>query len=231
MDGTLVLLHGWKRDSTYWDSIKKALSSEINVITWDMPGFGKERLVDDSWSIPDYAFWVDNKIQKELRNQKIILLGHSFGGRVASYLASQRPEYLSALILYASPSLYRPTKQVKGKIFLYKRLKRFLPKSLLAGFKSDDQRNVENTSLSKIFRRTVSFDQTRNLPNISVPTYIIQGDRDNAVRVEIADEMEKLIPNSKKIIVPNATHFLHLENPILFNGIVKKIILEIDKDD
>lgn len=231
MEATIVLLHGWKRDRTYWSNLEEELSSKYEVIAWDLPGFGKEPLVDDNWSIPEYASWVNEKIKKELPNKKIILLGHSFGGRVASYLASLQPNYLLSLILYASPSLYRPTSEIKRKIRIYKLLKKILPQSLLQSFKSDDQKNVENTSLAKIFRKTIPFDQTEELKKINVPTYIIQGDKDVSVRIEIANEMHELITNSKEMIVPNATHLLHLENPVLFNGIIKKIISEIDEND
>lgn len=231
MEATIVLLHGWKRDRTYWSSLEKELSSKCEVVSWDFPGFGQEPLIGDNWSIPEYASWVNEKISKELPNRKIILLGHSFGGRVASYLASLQPNYLLSLILYASPSLYRPTTQIKRKIRIYKLLKKILPQSLLQSFKSDDQKDVENTSLAKIFRKTIPFDQTEELKKINVPTYIIQGDKDASVRTEIANEMHQLIPSSKVMIVPNATHFLHLENPILFNGIIKNIISEIDEND
>jgi pimeloyl-ACP methyl ester carboxylesterase len=231
MEKVFVLLHGWQRDRADWINFEKELSSKYEVISWDLPGFGKEPLIDDNWSIPEYANWVNEKINKKLSNKKIVLLGHSFGGRVASYLASSQPSYLSALILYATPSLYRPTTQIKRKIGVYKILKRILPQSFLQSFKSDDQKNVENTSLAKIFRKTIPFDQTEELKKINVPTYIIQGDKDASVRIEIANEMHELIANSKEVIVPNATHFLHLENPILFNGIIKKIISEIYEND
>jgi pimeloyl-ACP methyl ester carboxylesterase len=193
-----------------------------------MPGFGNEPLISEEWNIPDYAEWVDNKIKKELPNSNIILLGHSFGGRVASYLASKTPRYLKGLILYASPCLYRPTPKIKRKIATYKLLKKILPQSLLNIFKSDDQKNVENTALAKIFSKTIPFDQTTELKKINVPTYILYGEKDASVRRAIIDEMEVLIPGASKIIVPNGSHMLHSENPILFNGIIKKIILEIE---
>ena len=231
MDKVFILLHGWQREKSDWNNLEKELSSKYKVISWDLPGFGTEPLIDEDWSIPEYAIWLNEKISKELPNKEFILLGHSFGGRVASYLASSLPSYLFALILYATPSLYRPTAQIKRRIWLYKILKKILPQSFLQSFKSDDQKNVENTSLAKIFRKTIPFDQTEELKKINVPTYIIQGDKDASVRIEIANEMHDLITNSKEIVVPNATHFLHLENPILFNGIIKNIISEIDEND
>ena len=120
MDKVLLLLHGWQRNKKDWSNLEKELSQKYEVISWDLPGFGKEPLVDDNWSTPEYASWVNEKIKKELPNKKIILLGHSFGGRVASYLASCQPNYLLSLILYASPSLYRPTAEIKRKIRIYK---------------------------------------------------------------------------------------------------------------
>lgn len=229
-DLVLLCLHGWNRNKEEWTYLETKLSGQIQTLAWDLPGFGKEPLISDSCNIPDYANWVDNKIKKELPGKKIILLGYSFGGRIASYLASRQPKYLNTLILYASPSLYRPTAKIKRKIALYKLLKHIIPPSLLKNFKSDDQRNVEHTSLEKIFRTIVTFDQTNDLKDIKVPTYIINGEKDQSVRVEIAEEMNSIIPKSEIIRVPNATHYLHDENPVLFTGIIKKIILEAEKN-
>lgn len=230
MQKTLILLHGWKRDKNDLIQLKEYLSKDCKIISFDMPGFGQEPLTDSDWGIPEYANWVDEKIKKEFSRENIILLGYSFGGRVASYLASKRPKYLSALILYSSPSLYRPTLNIRMRIFMYKILKCILPEYIKSKFRSDDQKDSENTELSKIFRNTVNFDQTDLLKNINVPTYILTGDSDKSVRKEIADEMKELIPNSKKIIIPNASHFFHVENPTLFNATVKNIISEINQN-
>lgn len=230
MQKTLILLHGWKRDKNDLIQLKEYLSGCCKVVSFDMPGFGEEPLVDSNWGIPEYADWVNEKIKKEFGKEEVILLGYSFGGRIASYLASKRPKYLSALILYSSPSIYRPTNDIKFRINIYKVLKNILPKFLKSKFKSDDQLDAEGTALDKIFAKTVNFDQTEVLKNINVPTYIIIGEKDESVRKEIAVEMKELIPVSNLTIIPNATHAFHIENPTLFNAIIKNIISEINKN-
>jgi pimeloyl-ACP methyl ester carboxylesterase len=48
-----------------------------NIVLFDLPGFGNEKLVSNSWGIPEYSKWVLDKI-KNIQGDKIII-GHSFG--------------------------------------------------------------------------------------------------------------------------------------------------------
>lgn len=99
----IVILHGWGHDKTMWGSIVKKLGR--NAIALDLPGFGAEPLHDKNWGVPDYANWVNRKISKY---KNVMLIGHSFGGRIAAEIASKNPENLKGLILTGAPCLYRP---------------------------------------------------------------------------------------------------------------------------
>jgi len=217
---TLVILHGWGHDKAYWqDFIGKF--QDTDVIAIDLPGFGEEPLVNSDWGIPEYALWVKNKIA-EMKLDTVILLGHSFGGRIASFIASENPEWLKGLILYGSPSIYRPSDRTKLKIKVYKILKRL-------GLKNQKPKNTElqkadNDGLGKVFRNVVPFDQTELLIKINVPTLLIWGANDEAVPVTIAKELNILIPNSKLVILDGLGHNAHLENLNLFYGTVKNFI-------
>jgi pimeloyl-ACP methyl ester carboxylesterase len=52
----------------------------------DLPGFGSEKLINDTWGVPEYADWVISQISDR---EDVILLGHSFGGRIT--VASKHP--------------------------------------------------------------------------------------------------------------------------------------------
>lgn len=183
------------------------------VAVFDLPGFGEEPLIDAGWGVPEYALWVEKKIEDlNLKEKSVIVLGHSFGGRIAGYLASKNPVWLKGLILYGSPSLYRPDKKIKFKIRVAKLLKKL-------GFsrRSDGK-------MYPIFKNVVMFDQTKYLPNIKIPTLLVWGENDTEVPLRIAKEVNALIPGSRLVTIENAGHNAHLDNPNLFYGTIKKFI-------
>jgi len=206
----LVILHGWKHDKSKWKDFVGQFAAD-KVLVFDLPGFGDEKLIDAGWGIPEYSAWAKKKIE-DLKEDNIVLLGHSFGGRIAGYIASERPEWLKGLILYGSPSLYRPKTIVGLKIRVAKLLKKL-------GF---SRKGMDE--MYPIFKRAVTFDQTKTLPKIAVSTLLLWGEHDTDVPVSIAKEIQTLIPDSKLITMQDAGHNAHFDNPNLFYGIVKKFI-------
>lgn len=217
----LVILHGWNQSSSHWDMIIQMLEKDFSVITFDLPGFRNEPLEDKNWTIPDYANWVTSKLEN-IQGDKIIL-GHSFGGRIASYIASNRPKWLTGLILNGAPCIYRPSLMIKTKILLAKVLKMLNLKKIFVA-KNNELVNADNNGLGKVFRNAVSFDQTKILSQISVPTLLIWGEYDSIVPLRIAKEIQTLIPNSKLSVIDQVGHHAQQENPYLFYGITKNFL-------
>ncbi|HEY4501337.1 MAG TPA: alpha/beta hydrolase [Candidatus Paceibacterota bacterium] len=217
----IVVLHGWGHDRTFWSAFAEKFSDR-QVFILDLPGFGNKKNVDASWGIPEYSAWVRSRIEeKGLEN--VSLIGHSFGGRIAAYVASQRPPWLARLILYGAPVLYRPRSFIRFRIRLAKLLKPFVSAGLkrLANAELAD---ADDEGLGTVYRRVVAFDQTELLPLINVPTLLLWGEHDTAVPVRIAREAQTLIGDSKVIIAPGVGHNVHLENPTLFYGLISRFI-------
>lgn len=229
----LLILHGWNHSSEVWQNAYQQLdTSKVTIHIPDLPGFGQEPLVSPDWSIPDYAEWVEKKVDKILKTEnckQLTILGHSFGGRIAAYLASQNPPWLQHLILYAAPVLYRPTLQTKTKIALYKIGKRltfgtkFL-REFIAHAHHQELQHADQHHLGQIYRSVINFDQTSTLPKIQIPTDIIIGSHDTEVRQLIAQQTHELINNSTLHILENQSHNIHLDNPILFYGLIRKLL-------
>ncbi len=219
MDTKIVILHGWNQSKKDWVNIVSMFDGMAEVL--EMPGFGDEKLVDENWGIEQYCSWVYDKLKNT--TDKKIIIGHSFGGRVASLLTSKHPEIVEKLILYGAPCIYRPSIKVKIKIFLNK-IKNILgiKRSLLTT--NIELKEAFDKNMGNIFKKAVVFDQTEILKKIKVKTLLIWGQRDNAVPLNIAYEMKSLIPNSELIIIDKVGHNAHLENPYLFYGTIKKFI-------
>ncbi len=231
----LIILPGWEQCTLHWQGVVDKLQSDFEVEVIDMPGFGKEQLISQDWEVSDYADWVKCKIESNIlyevkKDQKLILLGHSFGGRVGHYLAcTYQPNWLKGLILYAAPVLYRPSLLVKIQNILTKVIDNIIPTKIIPQswkhlFYSDDLKNSLITGKEKIFRKVVGFDQTELLKYNKYPTVLLWGSEDRSVSVAIAKEIQQKTTNSTLVILPHEGHNIHLSNPNLFYGTLKQIL-------
>lgn len=207
-----------------WDDFVSKMTAVMPTIALDLPGFGDEPLVDGSWQIPDYAQWVATEIAKRGLDE-VILLGHSFGGRVAAQLASQRPSWLRQLILYGAPCLYRPTIRVRWQNKTARLLGRLpIPSSIRSFVRNEEDRAAQSSGLGQVFRSAVRFDQTIALPRIAVPTLLLWGQNDTEAPLFLAREMAEIIPSATLEVIKGAGHSAHLEEPVLFFGLVRNYV-------
>ena len=79
---TVVLLHGWGDSMTGLDDLRLKLAKSFQVISLDLPGFGKSQTPSTSWGLDDYAKFVDDFLTKLELNADTII-GHSNGGAIA----------------------------------------------------------------------------------------------------------------------------------------------------
>lgn len=209
--GTIVLLHGWGQNIEMMDMLGKPFASDYRIIIIDFPGFGKTPEPNKSWSVEDYtsclfAFLKDKKVDNP------ILIGHSFGGRVAICYAGQYN--VKNVVLLASPfrpSLSKPSNKTKFYKFA-KKVKLLKP---LANYLKKKWGSADYNAASEINRGTlvkvVNEDLTKYAKNIKCPTIIIFGDHDEAVPYTEGKELEKLIKDSAFILYENCTHYAYLE--------------------
>ena len=97
----IVLLHGFLENSSMWDRISGVLSSKYRVICIDLLGHGKTGCLGYVHSMEQMAEVVE-KVLKELKIRKSIMIGHSMGGYVALAFAEQHPDALKGLCLLNS---------------------------------------------------------------------------------------------------------------------------------
>jgi len=215
----IVILHGWGQNKEVWNELGNKLRMDIVAI--DLPGFGQEKIIDNNWGVPEYAKWVENQIKDYKR---VILIGHSFGGRITTEIAGKKPDYLKAIVLSGSPSIYRPTLITRLKIFISKFGKFIIPYKLRMYLLPKDLRKAVDRDLEKTFKKVVMYDQTKQLDNITIPTLLIWGNNDKIVPIKIAQEIKMLVKNSDLKIIDKAGHNSFLDNPNLFYSYVKKFV-------
>jgi pimeloyl-ACP methyl ester carboxylesterase len=220
----IIILHGWGQNAILWQNIKtKFDNSDCNIIVEDLPGFGSRANQAIDFDIPKYAQWFEKHFSNILENQKIILIGHSLGGRIGIELAQNNPQWLEKIILIGTPGIYEPSTKIK---FIKKLgfLKKLTLLSLISTNLNPEYESAKLNNLKETYQNIVNCDQKNILHLIQKPTLLIWGNEDKTVPISIAEQMNKLIPASKLKIMPNSGHSPQLDNPDLIFGIIKNFL-------
>ena len=208
---TLVLLHGWGQNIEMMEPLGKHFLDRYNVLIIDLPGFGNSNEPPAVWGVYEYTLFVRELIQ-DLKIEDIILIGHSFGGRIALVYASLYP--VKKLVCLASPYCKELTKlPLKNRI--YKRAKKikglnWLAKLMQNKVGSEDYKNA-SAVMRGVLVKTVNTDLSEYAMKITAPTLLIWGSMDEAVPVKRAYELEKLIKDAGVVVYEGATHYAYLE--------------------
>ncbi len=231
-----LILHGWGGSSDSWLEVQKILHKKgFMVITLDLPGFGKTPSSVIPWEIKDYTDFL-LKFIDNLGFKQIILLGHSFGGRISIRFASLYPERLKYLILCASAGVKLPYTFSQLIIYYLSRIGNFLlsPK-FLRRFKDwirnifymiirqRDYRKVKG-SMKETFKKIVADDLTADLQKIKTKTLILWGENDKSVPIKAAYIIKEKVLDSVLEIIPRASHVPHLEFPEKLSEIILKYL-------
>ena len=94
----LLLLHGWGGKIESFLPVIRDFSDKKQVIALDFPGHGESAEPGRVWGVPDFTEAVYQLI-RHLGIEKPDIVAHSFGGRVAIYLASHHPECVNRMAL------------------------------------------------------------------------------------------------------------------------------------
>src|SRR5947207_1051713 len=100
----VVFLHGWALGQhAYKRSLKRLVAMGCEVFAPAMPGFGGSAdLPGHEFSLAGYARWVDGFLDAVGIEERVFVIGHSFGGGVAIQFAHDFPERIRTLVLVNS---------------------------------------------------------------------------------------------------------------------------------
>lgn len=208
----VVLLHGWGQNIAMMKPIGDRLQKNHRITILDFPGFGESEEPKTALTVYDYCEILE-ELLKKLKVKKPVIMGHSFGGRIAIIYASRNE--VEKVVLFGSPCIRKEVKP-SLKLRMLKSLKKIPGINKLEGFAKNHMgsRDYKNASeiMKKILVNIVNEDLSECAKKINVPTLLIWGDRDTEAPVEDAKELEKIIPDAGLIVLPNSTHYAYLEN-------------------
>ncbi|MEE2822537.1 MAG: alpha/beta hydrolase [Acidobacteriota bacterium] len=94
---TVLFVHGWSGDQTYWKAQAQYFSSHTTVVTLDLAGHGNSGNHRHDWSVSAFAQDVVSVVEA-LDLTQLILIGHSMGGPVVLETACRIPSRVSAIV-------------------------------------------------------------------------------------------------------------------------------------
>ncbi len=219
----IILLHGWGVDSQIFKPIWEAFP-ERSFLCIDFPPFGKSQKKIENFNIYTYVALLMS-LCEHLHIEKCDVLAHSFGGRVASILASIKCSLVRSCIFVDSAGL-KPKRNLKYyySIYKYKVLKKLGKSTLNLG--SKDYKLLDE-NMKKTFNSIVNEDLAPYYQSVRCKTLIVWGEKDKETPLYMAKKLHKYIKNSKLEIIKDAGHFCFLTNTLSFNKIIGKFWEEI----
>lgn len=215
----IYVLHGWTYSIDKWSQLIGELKErEIDSAMLKVPGLTDG--LDEVWDIEDYAVWLGKVLNKE--KGQVILVGHSNGGRIASYYAFKNPEKVRRLILIDSAGIYHKHFSIRAKRFLFKsaakagkKMRRFgILEDLLYKLARSSDYKIANPVMKKTMVNLIESDKEKFFAKVKVPTVIIWGENDRITPYADAKVMKEKIEGSKLYVIKDARHspqFTHAE--------------------
>ena len=232
----VMLLHGWGCDGSVFAAFEKEWAKKASLLIVDFPGHGKSAEPPVAWGVPEYAQQIHALLEK-LSIEKTHVVAHSFGGRVAIWLASHHPEKVGKMVLTGGAGIREPASQSKTKrqkqyqslkaivqfiarIPFFRGFAEKLMDRLRQHYGSADYKLLKTDVMRKTFVKVIMHDLSDFLKEIKASTLLIWGSLDTATPLWMGQKMEKEIPDAGLVVFEGRTHFAFLEEQQRFQTIV-----------
>ena len=244
----LVFIHAGVSDHRMWDPQFEAFASRYQVIRYDLRGFGKSTMPEESFALRDDLL----AVLKHLGIHQAALVGCSMGGATAIDFTLEHPEMVTALVpVGAGVSGWNDWSP--ESIALFTELMGLAKKGdangafeLSAPYWIDGpsrevsrvdpkyrertlQLYKENFSL-EFFQRTenaINPPALQRLNEIKCPTMVVIGDSDAQDLQKVARHLANEIRGATMTTIENAAHLPSLEHPAHFNGLLQEFLLPL----
>jgi pimeloyl-ACP methyl ester carboxylesterase len=205
------------------------LAANFRVIALEMPGFGASPENTRTQTMPEMAVTVA-KAATAMGVDHCNLMGTSFGGKVALWLAVLRPDLVRSLVLEA-PAAIRPegAAPVSGTSAEIARRLYAHPERMPTLPEVDPAQAGQTMALVKRLRgpgRDPALeDRLRDLPT---PTLVAFGTLDSVIPPEMGQYYKELMPNCHLVFVYDAGHSIAAERPEAFVEVVADFLQRND---
>lgn len=223
----ILFLHGYGQNKEMMLPLASRAQAYANTLTIDLPG-SKNNPLDHVFTIDDYIKYLEEfLIAKQFKPD--IIVGHSFGGKLASFYALKH--HVTLLLL--APSSIKPKFSLKKKIkiFLYKIFKKLhkyhiikkIPKRLLGSKDFQNTQGIERHSFVNIVN---SYLDKNSLKSIKNDVFLVWGNQDQDISLYQMKKMNKYLSNGHLVVI-NGDHFAYIVNAIVINDLLYEMTKEL----
>lgn len=217
VEQTIVFQHGYAGVAESWEFQIIHFAQKYRVIVPDLRGHGQSDAPYTQYTMDELTSDLYTIISA-LGVEKFTLVGHSFGGSICVEYAHRYPQTLEKLVLIATAGEYPLPSAI--------RYLASVPSSLLAPFwkyrpKWDAEIHVMKRMLLNNLRKWKGWSMMRDL---TLPTLIITGERDNYFPRYVFDDVGKMIPAAEIYDVGSAKHKVQLERHQAVNRALERFI-------
>ncbi|HEX2038125.1 MAG TPA: alpha/beta hydrolase [Acidimicrobiales bacterium] len=223
----VLALHGWARTHRDFDAVLDGL----DALALDLPGFGATPAPDEAWGGGGYAAAVAPVLDDA--DEPVVVVGHSFGGRVAVHLATARPDRVRAVVLSGVP-LVRPPGAVRRRPPAAYRLARALHRRGLLGdarmeslrqrYGSADYRAARGV-MRAVHVTAVNETYEEQLRALLCPVELVWGADDADVPASVAEAAAALVPGGARLtLLPGVGHLVPTAAPEALRAAVDRAL-------
>ena len=235
----LVLVHGYPMDHTMWFSTIASIGSQARVICPDLPGFGREPVLEMKPSVEAYASWLAHFLETQGVGAAAIA-GMSMGGYVAMALAEKFPELVAGLALVSTQTAADTTEAKSARKQLVDRIEKegsavaadailpkffsekALDKPVLSQYVRDGAARAGVPGLTWALQAMAGRpDRTRLVENLRVPVLVLHGSDDQIVPVSRARGLAENLRLPIMVELRGVGHGSPLESP---DGVAQALI-------
>jgi 3-oxoadipate enol-lactonase len=228
----MVLIHANPFDHDLWMYQAAHFSTWFKVVGIDIRGYGRSAKVTTPYALKDMC---DDAVgvMNDLAIKRAVLGGCSVGSGIAIMLGLDHPNLFDAIFLVGGNS--GSSSRYQGRIDNYRKsLKDFHIQHLrdlvapafadsrlgrhLLNMWVERQPRLKGEAIAQVFMAGNHTDNTERLPNMRVPTLVINGEFDNSLSA--GKRTSTLIPGAVHKVLPATGHACCLEDPAGFDRIV-----------
>ncbi len=226
----VLALHGWRRDHQDWAAALTQPEPALDAIAIDLPGFGGTPVPGEAWGSRRYA----EALQPLLEDMqtRVVVLGHSFGGRVGVHLAAMAPDRVAGLVLTGAP-LFRASDAKARSPLRFRLVKRLARAGLVSEERLEEQRrrygsadyNAASGVMRDIFVTLVAEDYSDAISRLKCPVELVWGDNDTEVPLVVAHKIQAAVPGGAHLVIcEGAGHMTPLTVPAELRAAVARLL-------
>lgn len=203
---TFVFIHGFGGQAEQWHYQLQKFSVENRVIAIDLRGHGLSDKPRGGYDMPQLVDDLETALTLLKVKGKFVLVGHSFGGAVATEYALKNPERVERLILMATAGEFKLQPMLKLAlslpIWLLRVIEPFTRKWLFA---------PPQVLKQLYFRNMSQWDGWQAFSKLQIPTLVIRGNRDRVFESARFEKVTSTIPGAEEADIGVSGHLVMLE--------------------